>query len=92
MKIMPCVVGDKLDCQNESNSNAQIQRLREILVVLVVEGWQSDLSSSKQGIAVSIKSLSFTPNVYLFTLGPFRRHKLTLELVVSMIRPIIALV
>ena len=53
IKIMPCVEGDRSDCQPEASSIARSRRL------VVVEGWQSDLSPSTQGMIVFI-----TPKVY----------------------------
>ena len=40
---MPCVEGDRSDCQPEASSIARSRRLR---AMVVVEGWQSDLSPS----------------------------------------------
>ena len=56
-KIMPCVEGDKSDCQPTASSIAQSWRLR---AMVVLEGWQSDLSPSTEGMIVFI-----TPKVYL---------------------------
>ena len=50
---MPCVEGDKSDCQPEASSIARSQRLR---AVVIVEGSQSDLSLSTQGMIVFIRS------------------------------------
>ena len=33
IKIMPCVEGDRSDCQPEASSTAQSRRLREVVVV-----------------------------------------------------------
>ena len=41
IKIMPCVEGDRSDCQPKASSIARSRRLR---AMVVVEGWQSDLS------------------------------------------------
>ena len=43
IKIMPCVEGDRSDCQPEASSIARSRRLR---AMVVVEGWQSDLLPS----------------------------------------------
>ena len=51
MKIMPCVEGDISDCQAEANSVARSWRLS---AMVVVEGRQSDLSSSTQDMIVLI--------------------------------------
>ena len=43
IKIMPCVEGDRSDCQPEESSIARSRRLR---AMVVVKGRQSDLSPS----------------------------------------------
>ena len=77
IKIIPCVEGDRSDCQPEASSVARSRRLR---AVVVVEGRQSDLSPSTQSIIFMILFLShrkssFTHLVYLCTLGPFVKRK-----------------
>ena len=71
---MPCVEGDRSDCQPEASSIARSRRLR---AMVVVEGSQSDLSPSTQGMIVFYytESLSFTHLVYLCTLGLFVKRK-----------------
>ena len=51
MKVMPCVEGDRSDCQAEANS---VARSRRLSAMVVVEGRQSDLSSSTQDMIVLI--------------------------------------
>ena len=51
IKIMPCAESDRSDCQPYASSVARSRRLR---AVVVVEGWQSDLSPSTQGMIVFI--------------------------------------
>ena len=48
---MLCAEGDRSDCQPEASSIARSRRLREMVAV---EGWQSDLSLSPQGMIVFI--------------------------------------
>ena len=73
---MPC---DRSDCQPEANSIAQSRRLR---AVIVIEGRQSDLSPSTQGMIVFIthtESLSFTHLIYICTLCSFKTQKLVIR-------------
>ena len=51
IKIMPRVEGNRSDCQPEASSTARSRRLR---AVVVVEGSQSDLSPSTQGMNIFI--------------------------------------
>ena len=72
IELMACVDCNRSDYQPEANSTARSRRLR---AVVVVEGCQSDLSHSTQGVIVFItpkvnRSLTFL--VYLCILGPFK--------------------
>ena len=66
VKVMPCVEDDRSDYQPEANS---VVCSRRLWAVVVVDGRQSDLSPSTQGMIVFITpKVNLSLNMFIFVL------------------------
>ena len=74
MKIIPCVEGDRSDCQPEASSNARSLRLREWWLSRV-DKLIYHLQHTGHDCFYYTESQSFTQLVYLCILGLFVKRK-----------------
>ena len=77
IKIMPCVEGDRSDCQPEANSTARRQKLRAEVVLRVDNLIYHPQRREWSLFLVNWKSIAHSHCVYLclYTLGPFKTQR-----------------